>query len=164
MSEAANTTIGTQEDLAARSISIGRHFAAPRRLVWEAWTVPEHLEQWWGPSGFRTSTLEYDLRPGGRWRHVMHGPDGTDYPNRTTFREVVEPERIVYVNGWDSDDAEPMFEATILFEEADGGTRLTMNSLFSSAELRQEVVEKYGAIEGGKQTLERLAEYLSTLS
>jgi hypothetical protein len=62
-------------------ILIERIINAPRELVWEAWTDPKHLEKWWGPNGFTTTTKEFDFRVGGVWRHVMHGPDGTNYPN-----------------------------------------------------------------------------------
>src|SRR5262245_61006115 len=73
-----------------------REFDAPRELVWTAWTDPKHLSQWWGPDGFTTTTSAFDMRPGGVWRFVMHGPDGRDYENRVTFDEIVKPERLVY--------------------------------------------------------------------
>ena len=76
------------------SIVTTRVFDAPRDLVWAAWTDPAHLAQWWGPDGFTTTTSAYDLRPGGTWRFMMHGPDGSDYPNRITFDEIVRPERL----------------------------------------------------------------------
>jgi uncharacterized protein YndB with AHSA1/START domain len=69
-------------------------FDAPRALVFKAWTDPGHLAHWWGPHGFTTTIQEMDLRPGGRWDHVMHGPDGADYPNYSTFIEVVKPEHL----------------------------------------------------------------------
>ena len=68
-------------------------------LVWQAWTDPKHLAQWWGPNGFSTTTSAFDMRPGGVWRFVMHGPDGRDYENRITFDEIVRPERLVYHHG-----------------------------------------------------------------
>ena len=71
-----------------RSIIATRVLDAPRELVWTAWTKPEHLAQWWGPDGFSTTTSAYNLRPGGVWRFVMHGPDGRDYQNRITFDEI----------------------------------------------------------------------------
>jgi len=72
---------------------------APRALVFDMWSDPKHLAQWWGPDGFTTTTSAFDLRPGGVWRFVMHGPDGRDYQNRIVFEEVVRPERIVYRHG-----------------------------------------------------------------
>ena len=151
-------------DLLARSIITTRHFDYPRELVFSAFTDPKHLEQWWGPDGFSTTTSEFEFKPGGRWRHVMHGPDGTDYPNRSVFKEIVPPERIVYLNGWDEDNAEPMFEATITFEELDGGTLLTLCSVFPTAAGRNEVAAKHGAVEGAQQHLQRLSDYLDELA
>src|SRR3954471_663109 len=79
-----------------REIVISRLFDAPRELVWAAWTDPQQVVQWWGPKGFTTTIHEMDVRPGGVMRHTMHGPDGTDYANKSVFKEVVKPERIVY--------------------------------------------------------------------
>ena len=76
-----------------------RELDAPRDLVFEAWADPRHLSQWWGPDGFTTSTSAFDMRPGGVWRFVMHGPDGRDYDNRITFDEIVRPEFIRYHHG-----------------------------------------------------------------
>ncbi len=78
-------------DTADREIVITRLIAAPPELVFEAWTDPEHLAAWWGPDGFTTTTTALDMRPGGVWRFVMHGPDGRDYENRITFEEIVRP-------------------------------------------------------------------------
>ena len=73
------------QDTAARELVITRVIDAPRELVYEAWTDPKHLAQWWGPTGFSTTTRNFDFRPGGVWRFVMHGPDGRDYQNRITW-------------------------------------------------------------------------------
>jgi uncharacterized protein YndB with AHSA1/START domain len=81
-------------DTSDREIGSTRIFDARRELVWKAWTDPDHLGQWWGPNGFTTTTNKFELRPGGEWLFVMHGPDGTDYRNEITFTAVVEPERI----------------------------------------------------------------------
>jgi uncharacterized protein YndB with AHSA1/START domain len=75
---------------------IERVFNAPRELVWKAWTDPLHVVHWWGPRGFTTTVETMDVRPGGIWKHVMHGPDGANYPNWCVFSDVVEPERIVF--------------------------------------------------------------------
>jgi uncharacterized protein YndB with AHSA1/START domain len=79
-----------------REIVATRVFDAPRELVFQMWTDPQHISNWYGPRGFTTTTHEMDVRPGGVWRHVMHGPDGTDYPNEIVYLEVVKPERLVY--------------------------------------------------------------------
>jgi uncharacterized protein YndB with AHSA1/START domain len=134
---------------------------APRDLVWQVWTDPKHLAQWWGPDGFRTTTSAYDLRPGGVWRFVMHGPDGRDYQNRITFDEIVKPERLVYHHGG-GDDVEPVqFRSTVIFEDLGGKTRVTLRGVFPSAEERARVIREYGADKGLVQTLARLADYVA---
>lgn len=149
-------------DTVDREIVITRIFDAPRELVWRAWTDRQHVVQWWGPTGFTNTTQEMDVRPGGVWRHVMHGPDGTDYANKISFIEVVKPERLVYHHG---DEGEPgYFHVTVTFADERGKTKLTMRSLFPTAEARNFVVEKYRAIEGGNQTLDRLGAYLPTIA
>ena len=141
---------------------------APRDLVWQVWTDPKHLAQWWGPDGFSTTTSAYDAKVGGVWRFVMHGPDGRDYQNRITFDEIVKPERLVYHHGG-GDDVEPVqFRTTVTFEEIGKGprakTRLTMRGEFPSAEERARVIREYGADKGMMQTLARLTEYVTKLT
>lgn len=155
------TKSGPAESTADREIIFTRVFDAPRELVWEAWTNPTHVVNWWGPNGFSTMIEQMDVRPGGVWRHVMHGPDGTDYPNHSVFSEVTRPERLSYSHGGAKKGGPPAeFEATITFEEQDGKTKLTMRMVFPSAAARDKVIQVYGAIEGGKQTLQRLHDYL----
>jgi uncharacterized protein YndB with AHSA1/START domain len=146
-----------------REILQSRLFEAPRELVWKAWSEPEHISQWWGPEGFTTTTQSADFRTGGHWHHVMHGPDGTDYPNFMEYVEVRKPERIVYTNRGGGETASISFEVTTTFDEEPGGTRVTMRMVFPTAEERDHVVREYGAIEGGKQTLARLAEHLKSM-
>lgn len=143
---------------------ISRVFDAPRELVWDAMTNPEHVVHWWGPKGF-TNTLEtMDFRVGGVWNHVMHGPDGTDYPNSSTFTAIVKPERIEYSHGGGrKGDPDAQFDAMWTFEVAGMQTKVTLRAIFPTAEARNIVVAKYGAIEGAKQTLARLAEYLPNM-
>lgn len=151
----------THEDATAsdREIVFSRHFDAPRERVFKAWSEPVHIDAWWGPSGFRNETIEMDFRPGGVWRYIMHGPDGTDYPNRIDYLEMDPPSRLVYVHGDDDDSGSLPFHVTVLFEDRDGGTRITMRCLFDSVE-ECERVKGFGAVEGGMQTLDRLALYL----
>jgi uncharacterized protein YndB with AHSA1/START domain len=147
----------------ARTIVTTRVFDAPRALVFAAWSDPKHLAQWWGPNGFTTTTHAFDMRPGGVWRFVMHGPDGRDYQNRITYDEIVKPERLVYRHSG-ADDVEPVqFRVAVTFEDIGGKTRLTMRALFPSAAERDRVVRDYGAAEGAKQTLARLAQHLVTM-
>jgi uncharacterized protein YndB with AHSA1/START domain len=137
---------------------------APCPLVWAAFSDPEHIARWWGPDGFSLTTQSFDMRPGGVWRFVMHGPDGRDYQNRITFIEVVEPERIVYRHGG-GEDVEPVqFTVATTFEDADGKTRLTWRMTFPTAQHRDEVIKTYGADKGLVQTLARLSEHLARVS
>lgn len=144
-----------------REIVISRLFDAPRELVWDAFTDPKQVVQWWGPNGFTTTIHEMDVRVGGRWRHTMHGPDGTNYPNASVFKEVVKPERISYSHGGGRVNGPgASFEATWTFEAQGDKTLLTGRMVFATAAARELVVREYGAIEGGKQTLARLDQYL----
>ena len=145
-----------------REIVTTRVFDAPRELVWKAWTDPYHVAQWWGPRGFTNTIQEMDVRPGGVWRLVMHGPDGTDYPNKIVYIEVVEPERLVYDHGDDEANG-LLFHVTVTFAAQGGKTQVTMRALFDTAAQRDQVVEEFGAIEGANQTLDRLGEYLAKM-
>lgn len=144
-----------------REIVLSRLLDAPRDLVWQAWTDPAQVVRWWGPQGFTTTTREMDVRPGGVWRFVMHGPDGRDYLNRIVFDEVVKPERLSYRHAGEGADEGVQFATTVTFAERGRRTELTLRMVFSSAADRDRVIRDYGAIEGGKQTLARLARYLA---
>jgi uncharacterized protein YndB with AHSA1/START domain len=119
------------------------------------WTDPQHVAKWWGPNGFTNTIHEMDVRPGGVWRFVMHGPDGRDYPNKSVYVEIVKPHRIVYdhVSG-------PAFRMTATFDDQNGKTKLTVRMLFETPELRDKTAREFGAVEGLNQTLGRLAEQL----
>src|SRR3954464_6974153 len=145
-----------RNDSADREIVAVRVFDAPRELVWKLWTDPHHVAQWWGPNGFTNTIHEMDVRPGGVWRFVMHGPDGVDYQNKIVYVEVARPERLVY-----SHVSGPAFEMTVTFTEEGGKTRVTAHMLFESAELRDKVAKDFGAVEGLNQTLDRLGEQLA---
>jgi len=147
-------------DTADREIIITRIINAQRELVFRAWTDPEHIGEWWGQTGFTTTIHSMDVRPGGEWRFIMHGPNGMDFPNLVVYIEIVKPEKLVYMHG---DETEPdQFHVTVTFEKVENKkTRLTMYSLFKTAAARDLVVREYGAIEGGNQTVDRLEEYLA---
>jgi uncharacterized protein YndB with AHSA1/START domain len=147
-----------------RELVFTRTFDAPRELVFDAWTNPKHIPHWWGPLGFTTTVQEMDVRPGGNWRLVMRGPDGTDYKNRIVFLEVIKPERLVYKHEPEQGTEAVNFETTVTFTAQGDRTELTMRMLFPSAAAREHVVTKYGAVEGAKQTLGRLAGYLPQLA
>ena len=142
--------------LADKQIVSTRVLAAPRERVFRAWTEPDHLTRWWGPKGFTSTFEEFDPRPGGEWRFVLHGPNGADYKNKSVFVEVVKPERIVFrhVSG-------PRFQVTATFTEQAGGTRLTFEMLFETA-AECEKVKKY-AIEANEQNLDRLEAELARM-
>lgn len=144
-----------------REIVIWRRFDAPRELVWQVWTHPDHVAHWWGPEGFTTTTETMDLRPGGVWRFVMHAPNGMSFQNFIRYVEVVEPERLIYLHG--ADEGHIDFEVTVTFVERDGATEVTLRQLYGTAQARDRSIEEVGAIEGGKQTLARLAAYLNTI-
>jgi len=151
------------ENAADREIVITREFNAPRELVWEAMTNPKHVVNWWGPRGFSTTIEEMDFRVGGAWKQVMRGPDGAKYPNKSIFREIVPPEKIVFSHaGGKETGGGANFISTWKFDEIEKGkTKVTIRMVFPTAEARDFVVKEFGAIEGGKQTLERLGEFVA---
>lgn len=139
-----------------RDILAVRVFDAPRELVWKVWTDPAHIARWWGPHGFTNTIHEMDVRPGGHWRFVMHGPDGRDCQNHSVFEEVVPPERLVFRH-----ESGPHFVVTATFEDLGDRTRLTFLMRFPTAEERDRTVEQFGAVEGLEQNLDRLAAHLA---
>lgn len=140
-----------------RTLEITRLLNAPRDLVWEVWTNPEHIKNWWGPEGFTNSIDKMEVWPGGIWQFTMHGPDGTDFRNVHVYVELVKPERIVlqHVTG-------PKFVMTATFTEETGGkTRVHLHSLFESEEQLAHVIQVFKADEGMRQNVDRLEAYLS---
>jgi uncharacterized protein YndB with AHSA1/START domain len=143
-----------------RQIVLTRMYEAPRERVFDAFTSEDHLQHWWGPDGFTITSDEFDMRPGGVWRFTMHGPDGVDYPNVITYRNVTRPELLTYEHTSQPEAEDSGFEVTATFDAFMGMTILTMRMVFASAWDRDAVTEKYHAVEGGRQTLERLNEFL----
>jgi uncharacterized protein YndB with AHSA1/START domain len=152
----------TATNTADRELVLTRLLNAPRELVFEVWTNPQHIAQWWGPNGFTNTIHNMDVRPGGEWNFIMHGPDGTNYINKIVFIEVVKPERLVYAHGSDQENDPRAFQATITFVAKGNKTELTMHSVFSSAAVLEEL-KKFGAVEGGQQTVNRLEAYLQKM-
>jgi len=146
-------------DTAGREIVTERLIDAPRELVFDAWIDPAQVVEWWGPDGFTNTIYEMDVRPGGVWRFVMHGPDGTDYQNKIVFVEIVRPERIVYDHV-----STPFFRNTVTFQEERGKTRVRMHAVMESAEVRDRTIKVFKADEGGRQTLGRLAAFVEKRS
>ena len=150
---------------ADREIYITRDFDAPRELLWEAMTNPKRVVNWWGPVGFTTTIEEMDFRVGGVWKHVMRGPDGAEYPNKSVFKEIVKPEKIVYSHGGHKKGGPAIsFVSTWTFDElGKNKSRVSIRMVFADTDKRDFVVKEFGAIEGGKQTLGRLAEYAAAM-
>ena len=145
-----------------REIIVSRTIEGPRRLVFEAFTDVAHLARWWGPNGFTTTTHAFEFRPGGVWDFIMHGPDGVESQNWIEWREIVPPERIHYLHG-DRDGDPRAFVSTVTLVERGTATEVTMRAVFKTKEQCDEVIERYGAVEGGKQHLGKLAAYIVAL-
>jgi uncharacterized protein YndB with AHSA1/START domain len=146
----------------SNEIRITRIYDAPVRAVWDAWTDPAQVAQWWGPRGFTLTTHGKDLRPGGHWTYTMHGPDGVDYPNTTKYFEVEECAKLVYDHG-SHDDRPPLFRVTVLFSEACGKTKMEMRMALATPEAAAET-RKFIRKAGGEATWDRLAEFLEEAS
>ncbi|MFL6675266.1 MAG: SRPBCC family protein [Massilia sp.] len=130
---------------------------ASRERVFDAFTDRQHIGQWWGPNGFSSTIDEMDVREGGAWRFTMHGPDGADYRNRIDYTDIKRPERLCYEHG---DDISPYFRTEITFVGEGDATVVSLRMLCKTPEQLAEM-KKFGAVEGGTQTLERLGRYLA---
>src|SRR3954463_2795464 len=159
---AAGQEAPAQSAAADREIVISRVIDAPRELVFEAFTEVQHLSRWWGPDGFTTTTQSFEFRVGGVWDFVMHGPDGTDYTEWIFWTEIAPPERIALLHGEFRGDPNA-FESVLTFAADGAATRIEMRTLFPTKELRDEAVEKYHAIEAGRQTVSNLAAYVTEI-
>jgi uncharacterized protein YndB with AHSA1/START domain len=126
--------------------------------VWAAWNDPETIARWWGPAGFRSTVQELDVREGGRFRVIMHGPDGMDYPNVYVFDRVEEHRRLVYTNQGSEQFGLAPFQSVVDMEAIGNRTRIVLTARFSSEEDKRKHVEEFHAIEGSRQLLERLEE------
>ena len=144
-----------EKNKADRSIRLTATLHAPVEKVWEAWSNPDHIKHWWGPNGFTNTITKMDLQPGGEWLLVMHGPDGTDYDNKSVFTEVVEKKKIAYehISGHH-------FIATIDFEAQGNNTLMHWEMLFPTREEYHQFVHEYKVGESLQQNIERLAQYL----
>jgi uncharacterized protein YndB with AHSA1/START domain len=145
-----------------RDIVLTRLFDAPRRLVFEAMSKPEHVRRWWGilDERYSVTVCEIDLRPGGTWRFVGRGPQG-EYGFHGSYREIVPPERVVFTEIYDPfPDAESVVTA-VLTEER-GKTRLTVTATYPSIEVRDAVL-KSGMASGAATSYDRLEELVAEL-
>ncbi len=143
-------------------VAFTRVFDAPRRLVFQVWTDPKHVAQWWGPHGFTNPRCDWDARPGGAIHIDMRGPDGRIYPMTGTFDEVVEPERLVFTSSALDEKGDAMFDVvtSVTFTERGGKTTLTMQArvVKSTANAMQYI---QGMEVGWTQSFERLEAYLA---
>lgn len=154
-----------------RELVLTRRFAAPRRLVWLAYSDCEHLAHWWGPAGWELTHCQLDFRPGGTWHYCMSG----EYEGNTmeswglaTYQEIEAPQRLVYADAFSDkegnvNEAMPQMIITTTLTEEDGATLLTSSTLFASTEARQQVIDM-GMEAGISQTWDRLDGYLATLA
>jgi uncharacterized protein YndB with AHSA1/START domain len=138
------------DDSSDREIITTRVFDAPRELMFRAWTEPEHLGRWWGPKGFTTTFQEFDLRPGGRWRFVMHGPNGEEYLNENVFVEISAPHRLVLDHV-----SAPHFRLTVTFDDLDGKTKVSFRQRFETPDLFEKL--RPIAMPANEQVFDKLA-------
>lgn len=158
-SKVGATTYTTPSD---REFAMTRVFDAPRRLVWDAWTNPEHVPHWMlGPEGWTMPVCEIDLRPGGAWHYVWRRADGTRMEMRGAYLEVKPPERLVSTENWGGDW--PETTNTLVLSEKDGKTTMTMTVLYPSKEARDAAM-KTGMTDGADTSFDRLAEHLRTMA
>lgn len=150
-------TLTLKSDL---EIELSRVFDAPRALVFEAHSKPEHVRQWWGRKGSTLTVCDMDFRPGGKWRYVMRKANGKEYAFSGEYLEIVPPERLVWTFG-----VEGMTGAgteVYTFTERDGRTTLTTTSRFDSIEARDAVIQS-GMETGAAELFDRLEEHLRTM-
>ena len=150
------TTPSDQEIVSTRVVD------APRKLVWEAWTDPEHLPHWMlGPAGWTMPVCEIDLRPGGAWRYVWRNSDGSEMEMHGVYKEVSPPERLVSTESWGGDWPETL--NTLLLAEQDGTTTITNIARYPSREARDAALQT-GMKEGMSESFNRLADYVRTMA
>jgi len=138
------------ESTSDREFVHSRLINAPRERVFKAFSEPEHLTRWWGPDGFTSTFHTFDLRVGGKWTFVLHGPDGTDYPNESVFVEVVAPQRVVLEHLSESHH----FYLTITFESVENNTSVGWRQVFDDVEHKKRVA--HIVEEANEQNLDRL--------
>jgi uncharacterized protein YndB with AHSA1/START domain len=162
----------TSTQIKDTDIVITREFAAPRQLVWDVWTTPKHIENWFGPKGFDTRVEALDFRVGGRSSYIMVGPDGTEYPAAGVFKEIVPIEKIVSTDEWGEGTEE--IEAfknvdlpqgmilTALFDDLGERTKLTLITSHLTIEDKKKH-EEIGVVAGWNSSFDKMDEYLAKL-
>jgi uncharacterized protein YndB with AHSA1/START domain len=146
-----------------REIAFTCRFQRRARLLFEAWTKPEHLKQWWGCEGSSIPHCAIDLRAGGSWSLVMRMADGSEHPFYGTYREIVRPRRLVYTERYEMPQfGSPEWLTTVTFEEAHGETLVTHTIQHKSREVRDAHLQA-GMEQGMVQTLTRLNEHTGAM-
>lgn len=143
----------------SNTLSISRFYEAPVSVVWDAWTDPTQVAQWWGPRGFTITTHSKDLKTGGHWHYTMHGPNGAEYENKSKYLEVEKHAKMVYDHGG-LNERKPLFRVTVLFTAVKGGTQMDMTMTLPTPE-EAEQTRQFIKKAGGNATWDRLAEYLT---
>ena len=156
--EGRRLIVTTPSDL---EVVLTRRFDAPRELVFEAHTKPEHIKRWWGPRAYDMPVCEMDFRPGGAWRFV-HWADGEEYAFHGTYLEISPPERITWTFEWEGMPGHAITETMVLTEQ-DGGTLLTTTSVYVSKEERDAMLQS-GMEQGAAESMDRLDELLAELA
>jgi uncharacterized protein YndB with AHSA1/START domain len=153
-----DTTTSIDAEERERELVITRIFDAPRHLVFQAWTEPDRAARWWGPQGFVTTYCDMDVRPGGTFRVCMRSPEGADHWKQGVYREIVEPERLVFTFAWEDGESKPGHQTLVKVTFAEHGDKTELT-------LRQAVFETVEARDshhrGWTSTLQRFAEYLA---
>jgi uncharacterized protein YndB with AHSA1/START domain len=153
-------SLSVEADSTTPTIVMTRTFDAPRAVVFEAWTRPQHVARWWDPSGTPLAECEIDLRPGGHFRWINRGPSGIDHPFTGTYRDILPPERLVFTSR--SSPSGPESVGTLILAEQAGKTMLTITiECGSVAERDAMLAMRVDA--GTARTLENLADYLPTI-
>ena len=135
-----------------------REVDAPLDRVWDAWVDPQKMARWWGPAGFHSDVRELDVRAGGRFDVVMHGPDGTDFANVYVFDRVDPKRQLVYTHLGSVEFGLAPFQSVVDLESVGDRTRVVLKARFGSADDMRRHVEDFHAEEGARQLLERLEE------
>lgn len=141
-----------------REIRITRVFKAPVELMWDVWSKPEHIANWWGPNGFTNTIHKMEFKEEGEWTLTMHGPDGTNYPNRIVYKEIELHKKIVF------EHFHPYFFTTVIFEARGEETYIDWTMEFNTAEMRDIIIKAHKADQGQKENLDKLGKYLAGVS
>ena len=132
------------------TFNTSREISATVEQVFAAFSDPARLSRWWGPAGFTNTFNVCEFKPGGRWSFIMHGPDGSNYPNENVFAEIEPPGKVVVQHG-----SEPKFRLTITLASSAAGTVVSWSQAFESAELASRI--EHIVVPANEQNLDRLS-------